>query len=424
MAERVPCKTPGCANTILPATADRTGGVCMPCVQQKAREEHRAYVESNRVEVDLFAGVTDPVEVIKIMHAPRPYDPLVEYRSFPQSMERLHADLSASQIERLVDHALSLFLETGDEEEAANVLRAAALLTTHNVDRGLCEFIAQEVYYPGSMFWSAGESVSEALAQRLEGDRLRLNHILTALAWTGNETAVALFSRWKKHPPRWSADLHVPVQAYTQEGGWQLDSSGNKRELFLRDCFRIKQCLDGEPPVVSSMRVEGEACRVCSRALIRFFDLDLESLQLGSLLGYASRVPVLVCPECFGLMFTEFTTDGRAFWSQYNKTPGHVRRDAETEAEDSVPRIQLGLWEQTRLPAAAADQCLEVGSSQVGGLPTWIDDACYPDCPACRQTMMFMAQIGGDDFEDFPEGIQYAFVCQTCHMTATLYQQT
>jgi len=32
MTERTPCKNPECSNTILPTTAERTGGLCGPCV--------------------------------------------------------------------------------------------------------------------------------------------------------------------------------------------------------------------------------------------------------------------------------------------------------------------------------------------------------------------------------------------------------
>ncbi len=33
MTDRIPCKNPTCTSTILPQTAVRTGGYCMPCVQ-------------------------------------------------------------------------------------------------------------------------------------------------------------------------------------------------------------------------------------------------------------------------------------------------------------------------------------------------------------------------------------------------------
>ncbi|WP_460323591.1 hypothetical protein [Paenibacillus sp. YSY-4.3] len=42
MSERVPCQNPGCSATILPTTALKTGGTCMPCHQKKLALEQEA----------------------------------------------------------------------------------------------------------------------------------------------------------------------------------------------------------------------------------------------------------------------------------------------------------------------------------------------------------------------------------------------
>jgi hypothetical protein len=39
-----------------------------------------------------------------------------------------------------------------------------------------------------------------------------------------------------------------------------------------------------------------------------------------------------------------------------------------------------------------------VAFSQAGGLPTWIQDARYPACPDCTETMPFLGQISNADF--------------------------
>jgi hypothetical protein len=69
---RVPCRAEGCGNTILPATAKINDGYCAPCVQKRKQEERVEFVRRNRREVDLYAGITDLVEVIRIMHTRRP----------------------------------------------------------------------------------------------------------------------------------------------------------------------------------------------------------------------------------------------------------------------------------------------------------------------------------------------------------------
>lgn len=65
MTKRLPCNTPDCSGTILPATGERTGGYCMPCVQAAAGEEHEAFVRANRQNLNEFEGMTDRVEILK-----------------------------------------------------------------------------------------------------------------------------------------------------------------------------------------------------------------------------------------------------------------------------------------------------------------------------------------------------------------------
>lgn len=44
MTHRIPCKSPACTSTILPETAARTDGYCMPCVQAQQQREHDEYI--------------------------------------------------------------------------------------------------------------------------------------------------------------------------------------------------------------------------------------------------------------------------------------------------------------------------------------------------------------------------------------------
>jgi hypothetical protein len=59
-----------------------------------------------------------------------------------------------------------------------------------------------------------------------------------------------------------------------------------------------------------------------------------------------------------------------------------------------------------------------------GGHPTWVQDAAYPKCLECGQTMMFLAQVDRHDIEEYSEGTYFSFVCLDCMATATVYQQS
>src|SRR5215475_13490080 len=105
MTTRIACTSPGCTGMILPETAARTGGLCMPCVQAKARREDEAYVAAKRREVDPYAGVTDPLELIQLSHTRRPFSRLVRYLPCPQSLEDLYASLDPGRVAALIRYA-------------------------------------------------------------------------------------------------------------------------------------------------------------------------------------------------------------------------------------------------------------------------------------------------------------------------------
>lgn len=41
MRERISCKTEGCSATILPSTAAKAGGICMPCHQEQEQKNSK-----------------------------------------------------------------------------------------------------------------------------------------------------------------------------------------------------------------------------------------------------------------------------------------------------------------------------------------------------------------------------------------------
>ncbi|CAH1204542.1 hypothetical protein PAECIP111892_02468 [Paenibacillus auburnensis] len=94
MTERIPCKSEGCSAVILPATFHKTGGYCMPCQQRKERQERQEYIVKHRREINLYEGISDPVELLKLMHSSRPHDPLIEYTPYELSKEQLYITLS------------------------------------------------------------------------------------------------------------------------------------------------------------------------------------------------------------------------------------------------------------------------------------------------------------------------------------------
>lgn len=69
--------------------------------------------------------------------------------------------------------------------------------------------------------------------------------------------------------------------------------------------------------------------------------------------------------------------------------------------------------------------------NRLGGHPTWVQSAEYPDCAGCGQPMYFLLQLDshlptsdGGEWLWGSGGICYAFSCRSCRHTAFLWQCT
>ena len=115
--------------------------------------------------------------------------------------------------------------------------------------------------------------------------------------------------------------------------------------------------------------------------------------------------------------------DGKSSWHEGNRRPDYLPQDADDWPR--MPQDRLTLGKEPRHWLEAANWLVPgVRFSQVGGHPTWIQDADYPRCPKCDRAMPFVAQISNDDLDEDSEGIYYMFVCRDCGVAATNYQQS
>lgn len=135
----------------------------------------------------------------------------------------------------------------------------------------------------------------------------------------------------------------------------------------------------GSPEVVSDHE---EACRWCGRGLTTLLDLVLTSPAWSCLRLPGRRLRIATCDvcACYGTVFTEVDGEGRATWHEANRMPDFLP-DAAVD-QDILPRGCL-------VPGAETRNWLESASgiwpgvrlSQVGGHPTWEQDAESSRCP-------------------------------------------
>ncbi|QKS58585.1 hypothetical protein HUB98_21705 [Paenibacillus barcinonensis] len=102
----------------------------------------------------------------------------------------------------------------------------------------------------------------------------------------------------------------------------------------------------------------------------------------------------------------------------------HEHRHQQAQQQDRVQRRLFHIAEKPRQPFHGSEWAMEPSISQIGGHPSWVQDADYPECPVCSTTMKAIGQLDGELIQEYGEGVYYMFVCEPCQMTAVSYQQS
>lgn len=173
------------------------------------------------------------------------------------------------------------------------------------------------------------------------------------------------------------------------------------------------------------------ACGGCNGQLHHLLTLDPMPDYLGVSL---SRLQLEVCLSCLGW-------DAMPLF--YAHDEGGVPRALDEEKR--TPQFVTGPFQETHVTLAATGarwQWQDWGLTnarenlhRVGGHPTWIQSAQYPQCPQCEQTMKFLMQLDSDLPMNSPDdcggawlwgsgGIGTLFWCDACRVSGHLLQCT
>lgn len=419
MTNRISCKTPDCSGTILPVTAERTGGYCMPCVQAAARKEHEAYVRANRRDVNEFEGMTDRVEILKLIHKPRKFDELVNWIPYPMSSDKVYSELNEDEQIRLIEYAKSL-IGTDRNNDAEEILLCLGAFTDADLTEVLRLLVAKRCYWPSLIFHRSPTDVRDALLREVEIDAENRNLILIALAWIGDAVVVERFKNWRVTPPSWSDELYVAPEMYAQQAGWELSEDGQRRDLYLQQCYELKKGASTTPESFMVIRDRDDECPWCQTKLVSLLTVAPQTFDLKFETELFEVATCVIC-TAYGTVYGTFNGEGEAQWSSKNNTPGYLPDDTDGWGRLPIDALTVG---KPRSALFAADWQLPTTYSQLGGHPTWVQDAEYPKCPDCSKSMVFIGQIANDEIQEHTEGTYYTFVCSDCRTTATTYQQT
>lgn len=170
-------------------------------------------------------------------------------------------------------------------------------------------------------------------------------------------------------------------------------------------------------------------CGLCGGALHMLLEIqDASSLLPISL----ERIELCTCMSCLGWEAEElfFRHDRAGVPTPACSRTKHVQPEFPAEPLKSTQVRYV------RSPArwSFQDWALSNGRenlNRIGGAPSWIQDSQYPVCPQCKELMHFVAQldsdpptVNGSEWLWGSGGICYLFWCDTCRMSASLWQCT
>ncbi len=168
-----------------------------------------------------------------------------------------------------------------------------------------------------------------------------------------------------------------------------------------------------------------QACPACGHRLHRLLRLDPVPASIG--IASRGRVEFAWCPLCVPLAdagYARHAPDGapEPFTASRGSDPGREPESFEDwlipETPVELARLDARWWQQDW--ALSNDR---ENLHRVSGEPTWIQNAGYPACPGCTQTMTAVGQIAVADLWN-AEGICYLLWCDPCSISAVIYQQT
>ncbi|MGW4944734.1 hypothetical protein ACWEOZ_24440 [Actinoplanes sp. NPDC004185] len=303
-----------------------------------------------------------------------------------------------------------------DDWEALDELEQIARADPAVLRPHLRELLDRGLLWPPVLFAAADEGAVQEIITRIDGGDERLGHLLLILAEVRSASAATAFRRWQDSPPSGMDRLHIDALAYARQGGWDLRPDGTNHELCGPVAYELLM-VDTEEAEADGDNV----CPWCASPIWTVLDFDTADPDVARALahtGWSGRLRITTCFLCtnYTTLFTDVTPEGGAVWSACNERPDYLR----TSTEEPPPMLpELGPMRASPRLASAGDE----GGSTLGGVPDWIQDAEYPQCPSCGMTMDYIGLVGGADM-GWGEGADYIFLHAGCRIAAVTYQQS
>ncbi len=342
--------------------------------------------------------------------------------------------LSPEEAKRLIQWLLHQWEQLRQTDWLLGQVNATVPGALHPFHAALIE---RQVFYPGWLYLGAAASTRQELLRLVHepANDQRRRDLVLCLAWIGDEVVQTQFQTWQSAPPAWQHSWpYGPLETYPLCAGWELTPAGHRRRLYAQQAFELvlpSERIQQRNSSFGMRTSHEEACHWCQRPLITLLDLDLSDPRGAAVVASGARLRIALCEWCsqYVPVFTDVDLAGASHWSGVNGEPPALLRKIGFGPSGNLydwPEQRLILGAERRTPFETLGRFMlgELGISQVGGHPEWVQDPEYPTCPTCSRRMPCIGQVAWEDLEEAMEGVTYAFLCLSCQKATTCYQQT
>jgi hypothetical protein len=278
---------------------------------------------------------------------------------------------------------------------------------------------------------SLPSSVRKRLGQLISTKEWQfLDRALRLLSWIGDESVQQWFHQRRTQMTTWESLFYLSIEDYVTEAGWELTAEGHRRDLYFQSAYQlvpVEEASDDTRSAVGVIVPFEESCQWCGCPLTVLFDLDVSHPALSFLSLDGHRLRIIMCEGCFigNTLFMEVDFEGNAHWSSFNTLQMPSADWYPTRMLFTPPDHQLVLGPPCASPFEVVNSGDDWDISQIGGAPSWVQDANYVRCPSCRHRMIFVGQITPSAVTDRAvDGVLYGLMCFTCRLSAVIYQCT
>ncbi len=368
--------------------------------------------------------MSETTDFLKQFHETRNFGSRENLKDQELRAAALYRDLSAEDVAIMAEWAIDSWSDEIDPTDA--VLRCLACFQPGSLKPFHERLIDKGIFYPGIVYHGAEPEIAKKIIEGIADNEAR-NHMLLALSWIGDESVRKAFHDWRATPPAWADQLYVPPHAYAEEAGWEFTPNGGRQDLFRPECYPLVSPEQGssDSNAVGVTTADDSNCSWCGRQLTCLLDVQQSAAAQYLPQMEEGRLRIVTCDvcTCYGTVFTNVAFDGTATWHTLNTRPDYLPDDSSDWGRHPVNPLVLA---DNRHPwQESVDWLLPgVSFSQIGGFPTWVQDAQFPRCVECDQSMFFVVQLDNEDIQDCGEGIYFMFLCRECGVAATRYQQS